>query len=183
MSEEKDPHAPEALDAARAILNRMREAALSRGEARIDAAKAAKFEENAAARKAKRRASSAPAKYSDGRDPQEIGNLFGKIVRDRGWSAPVAVGSVLSRWSELVGPQIAAHCIPESFEDSTVVVRCDSTTWATQMRLLSHELLKHFDRELGPGVITVIRVLGPAAPSWRHGGRSVKGRGPRDTYG
>lgn len=182
MSEE-DPHKPEALDAARAILNRMREAALSRGEARIDAAKAAKFEENAAARKARRRYSSAPPKYSDGRDPQEIGNLFGKIVRDRGWSAPVAVGSVLSRWNELVGPQIAEHCTPESFEDSTVIVRCDSTTWATQIRLLSHELLKHFDRELGPGVITVIRVLGPTAPSWRHGGRSVKGRGPRDTYG
>lgn len=178
-----DPHKPEALDAARAILNRMREAALSRGEARIDAAKAAKFEENAAARKARRRDSSAPPKYSDGRDPQEIGNLFGKIVRDRGWSAPVAVGSVLSRWNDLVGPQIAEHCRPESFEDSTVIVRCDSTTWATQIRLLSHELLKHFDRELGPGVITVIRVLGPTAPSWRHGGRSVKGRGPRDTYG
>ncbi|PQZ90266.1 RNA-binding protein [Arthrobacter sp. MYb227] len=182
MSEE-DPHKPEALDAARAILNRMRESAISRGEARIDAAKAAKFEENAAARKARRRDSSAPPKYSDGRDPQEIGNLFGKIVRDRGWSAPVAVGSVLSRWNELVGPQIAEHCSPESFEDSTVVVRCDSTTWATQIRLLSHELLKHFDRELGQGVITVIRVLGPSAPSWRHGGRSVKGRGPRDTYG
>lgn len=182
MSED-DPHKPEALDAARAILNRMREAALSRGEARIDAARAAKFEENAAARKARRRDSSAPPKYSDGRDPQEIGNLFGKIVRDRGWSAPVAVGSVLSRWNELVGPQISEHCTPESFEDSTVIVRCDSTTWATQIRLLSHELLKHFDRELGPGVITVIRVLGPTAPSWRHGGRSVKGRGPRDTYG
>lgn len=180
---EQDPHKPEALDAARAILNRMRESALSRGEARIDAAKAAKFEENAEARKARRKASSAPPKYSDGRDPQEIGNLFGKIVRDRGWSAPVAVGSVLSRWGELVGPQIAEHCTPESFEDSTVVVRCDSTTWATQMRLLSHELLKHFDKELGQGVITVIRVLGPTAPSWRHGGRTVKGRGPRDTYG
>ena len=180
---ENDPHKPEALDASRAILNRMREAAQSRGEARIDAAKAARFEENAAARKQRRKAGSAPAKYSDGRDPQEIGTLFGKIVRDRGWSEPVAVGSVLSRWAELVGPQIAAHCTPESFEDSTVVVRCDSTTWATQMRLLSHELLKHFDKELGQGVITVIRVLGPAAPSWRHGGRSVKGRGPRDTYG
>lgn len=180
---ENDPHKPEALDASRAILNRMREAAQSRGEARIDAAKAARFEENAAARKKRRKDSSAPAKYSDGRDPQEIGNLFGKIVRDRGWSAPVAVGSVLSRWAELVGPQIAEHCTPESFEDSTVVVRCDSTTWATQMRLLSHESLKHFDKELGQGVITVIRVLGPAAPSWRHGGRSVKGRGPRDTYG
>nr|NLD40552.1 DUF721 domain-containing protein [Actinomycetales bacterium] len=26
-------------------------------------------------------------------------------------------------------------------------------------------------------------VLGPKAPSWKHGIRSVPGRGPRDTYG
>jgi predicted nucleic acid-binding Zn ribbon protein len=30
----------------------------------------------------------------------------------------------------------------------------------------------------------VLDVLGPHAPSWRHGTRSVRdGRGPRDTYG
>ncbi|MER2138161.1 MAG: DUF721 domain-containing protein, partial [Arthrobacter sp.] len=28
-----------------------------------------------------------------------------------------------------------------------------------------------------------IEVIGPAAPNWRKGLRSVKGRGPRDTYG
>ena len=29
-----------------------------------------------------------------------------------------------------------------------------------------------------------ITILGPAAPSWKHGPRSVRdGRGPRDTYG
>ncbi|NUS36045.1 MAG: DUF721 domain-containing protein, partial [Pseudarthrobacter sp.] len=30
---------------------------------------------------------------------------------------------------------------------------------------------------------TTIQVLGPVAPNWRKGGRSVNGRGPRDTYG
>lgn len=39
------------------------------------------------------------------------------------------------------------------------------------------------DAELGSGIVTVIKVLGPNAPSWRHGLRSVAGRGPRDTYG
>jgi predicted nucleic acid-binding Zn ribbon protein len=31
--------------------------------------------------------------------------------------------------------------------------------------------------------ITQIRFLGPNAPSWKKGPRSVPGRGPRDTYG
>jgi predicted nucleic acid-binding Zn ribbon protein len=32
-------------------------------------------------------------------------------------------------------------------------------------------------------VVTRLRVQGPAAPSWVHGPRHVRGRGPRDTYG
>ncbi|GAA4361076.1 DUF721 domain-containing protein [Paeniglutamicibacter cryotolerans] len=178
---------PTEFDAARAMLNRMRQAALARGEIRIDAASAQRINQKISERKdadrSKRRNSAAPAQYKDGRDPQGIGNVFGRLVRDRGWTSPVAVGSVISRWPELVGPQIAEHCTPDSFEDSTVLVRCDSTAWAAQLKLLSHSLLKRFDEELGQGVVTVIRVLGPAAPNWRHGMRSVPGRGPRDTYG
>jgi predicted nucleic acid-binding Zn ribbon protein len=89
----------------------------------------------------------------------------------------------MAEWATLVGPEISAHCTPESFEDTTLHVRCDSTAWATQLRLLSFSLLEKFRAELGDGVVTKIQVLGPAAPSWRKGGRTVNGRGPRDTYG
>ena len=112
-----------------------------------------------------------------------LGNVVSRLVSDRGWSSPLAVGSVMAQWDTLVGPEIAAHCQPESFEATTLHVRCDSTSWATQLRLLSSSLLAKFDADLGRGVVTKILVLGPAAPSWRKGFRNVKGRGPRDTYG
>ncbi|WP_370450148.1 DUF721 domain-containing protein [Micrococcus sp. HSID17227] len=118
------------------------------------------------------------------RDPATVSTVFGRLIRDRGWSTPVAVGSVLTRWAELVGPEIALHCRPESFEDSVVRVRTSSTAWATQLRLMSPVLLQRFDEALGPGVVTRIEVAGPQAPSWRRGPRTVRGgRGPRDTYG
>lgn len=185
MSEEQDePHRESnEFDAARAMLNRMRQSAIARGEVRIDAARARRAGERSAQAREVRRRSSAGPSYDDGRDPQGIGTVFGRMVRDRGWTSPVAVGSVMSRWTELVGPQVSAHCAAESFDDTTVVVRCDSTAWATQVRLLSHSLLKTFDEKLGPGVVTTIQVLGPSAPSWKKGMRRVAGRGPRDTYG
>ncbi|MGG5752501.1 DUF721 domain-containing protein [Zafaria sp. Z1313] len=171
------------LDAARAMVNRMREAAARRGEVRMDAARAQRAGERRAADRAARRAGPRGIEYDDGRDPQGIGTVFERMLRDRGWSSPVAVGSVLTEWDALVGGQVAAHCRPESFEGTTVVVRCDSTAWATQLRLLSNSLLKTFDEKLGPGVVTVIQVLGPSAPSWQKGRRRIAGRGPRDTYG
>ncbi|WP_431710726.1 DUF721 domain-containing protein [Glutamicibacter uratoxydans] len=170
------------IDPAKALLNRMRRLAEERGETRLDPARLARVQQRQAARKT----GAQPAKTEsdpNARDPRAIGDVIGRLSKTRGWGTQVAVGSVLGRWSQIVGEEIAAHCKPESFEDTVVVVRCDSTSWATQLRLLSHELLKRFDAELGPGIVTVIRVLGPNAPSWRHGRRSVAGRGPRDTYG
>lgn len=166
--------AEEDMDAAKAVLNRVRLAAASRGEVRTRSSNR---------RRQSRQTVPSAAQQDFGRDPQGVGRVFDRFVAERGWRSPVAVGSVISRWDELVGADIAAHCRPESFEETTVQVRCDSTAWATQLRLLTSALLKRFDEKLGPGVVTKIHVLAPAAPNWRKGKRSVGGRGPRDTYG
>ncbi|PYG98880.1 DUF721 domain-containing protein [Arthrobacter stackebrandtii] len=166
------------VDAAQAALNRMRTIAKSRGELRIPRSRLGEKPVSKNKRKP-----FLDAKYGGGRDPQGLGNVVNRLVSDRGWSSPLAVGSVMSQWDTLVGPDIAAHCQPESFEETTLHIRCDSTSWATQLRLLSSSLLAKFDDLLGRGVVTKIMVLGPAAPSWRKGFRNVKGRGPRDTYG
>lgn len=166
------------IDAAQAALNRMRRIAKSRGELRIARSR---LGEKAVPKN--KRKPFLDAKYGGGRDPLGLGNVVSRLVSDRGWSSPLAVGSVMAHWDILVGPEIAAHCQPESFEATTLHVRCDSTSWATQLRLLSSSLLAKFDADLGHGVVTRILVLGPAAPSWRKGFRNVKGRGPRDTYG
>lgn len=166
------------VDAAQAALNRMRRIAKSRGELRISRTRLGQKTVS----KSKRQPF-LDAKYGGGRDPLGLGNVVSKLVSDRGWSSPLAVGSVMSQWDSLVGPEIAAHCRPEGFEATTLHVRCDSTSWATQLRLLSSMLLAKFDEELGRGVVTKLMVQGPAGPSWRKGFRNVKGRGPRDTYG
>ncbi|MHA7280085.1 DUF721 domain-containing protein [Arthrobacter sp. MDT2-2] len=161
-------------DAPQALLNRLRSASQARGTPRETASKRTA--------KAPRRRYSPEPTYG-GRDPEGVGNVFSRMLAERGWKSPVAIGSVLSRWDEIVGADIAAHCVPESFDADTVLVRCDSTAWATQLRLITPQVLQRFEAELGAGVVTRLSVVGPAAPSWRKGGRSVKGRGPRDTYG
>ena len=159
----------------------MREAAAARGEIRREGTRAGR-------RRRRRNGGIRDTRgfsqfHSTGRDPLGLGKVVGRLVAERGWTSPVAVGSVMAEWATLVGPEISAHCTPESFTDTTLHVRCDSTAWATQLRLLSISLLEKFRTELGDGVVTSIQVLGPSAPSWRKGGRTVNGRGPRDTYG
>ena len=119
----------------------------------------------------------------DRRDPQPLGRAVDRMVGERGWEVPVAVGGIAGRWPELVGAQVAEHCLPEGFADGVLTVRADSTAWATQVRLLAPTLVQRLNVELGSGTVRSVTVLGPSGPSWRKGRLRVPGRGPRDTYG
>ena len=121
--------------------------------------------------------------HPDDRDPQLLDLTVGRLVADHGWETDLRVHGVFGRWPELVGDDIAAHCLPESFAEGKLVVRTDSTAWATQLTLLAGTVVRRLNEELGDGTVRVIDVKGPHGPSWTKGKFNVKGRGPRDTYG
>jgi predicted nucleic acid-binding Zn ribbon protein len=126
--------------------------------------------------------------HPDERDPQLLDATIGRLIDEQGWGTDVRVHGVFTRWDGMVGREVAQHCRPESFSQGEtggrLVVRTDSTAWATQMKLLAPTVVRRLNEELGDGTVTVIEVLGPHGPSWKRGLRSVRdGRGPRDTYG
>ncbi|PZS12681.1 MAG: hypothetical protein DLM57_18340 [Pseudonocardiales bacterium] len=120
----------------------------------------------------------------DDLDPQPVGRILAGYVEDRGWQLPLAQARVFADWAALVGDDIAAHSTPIGLRDGELKLSAESTAWATQLRLLTATLLARLVAELGPDVVTKLIITGPAGPSWKHGGYSVRGtRGPRDTYG
>jgi predicted nucleic acid-binding Zn ribbon protein len=119
----------------------------------------------------------------DERDPQPLDIAVDRLVGEHGWGEEIAVHGVIARWAQIVGPEIAAHVRTERYTNGELTVRADSTAWATQVRLLAPDLVRKLNSEIGDGNVTRVNVLGPHAPSWRKGPRSVPGRGPRDTYG
>lgn len=135
----------------------------------------------------KRRSPGTPAEASgahpDDRDPQSLQSSLDRLVTERGWETDVAVHGMFGRWESIVGPDVAQHCRPQRFDAGELVVQADSTAWATQMALLSPTVVAKLNERLGDGTISKIVVTGPRAPSWKKGTRSVRGRGPRDTYG
>ena len=158
-------------DLARAALARAKEQAKARGLA-------------VGASPARRRRPARGRRDDDARDPTLFGAAIRELMAVRGWERTEKVASVMGRWDVLVGADVAQHCRPESLRDGELVLVAESTAWATQLQLLSRTLLDRLSAELGPGVVTKIRVHGPTAPSWRSGPRRVSGgRGPRDTYG
>jgi predicted nucleic acid-binding Zn ribbon protein len=122
--------------------------------------------------------------HPDDRDPQLLGAQVDRLVADHGWEIELRVRGVFARWPELVGAEVGAHTTPESFADGKLVVRTDSTAWATQLTLLAPTLVRRLNEELGDGTVTVIDVLGPHSANRPKGRlRTRDSRGPRDTYG
>ena len=119
----------------------------------------------------------------DARDPQPLDAEIGRLVEEAGWRSTMPVATVMGAWDRLVGADVAAHCRPQRLVDGELTLVAESTAWATQLQLLARQLHTRLSAELGDGIVTRIRVVGPTAPNWAHGPRRVTGRGPRDTYG
>ncbi|MFC7455739.1 DciA family protein [Brachybacterium sp. GCM10030267] len=168
------------FELARRTVNRSRAAARDRGLFPISA--------KTQARDVRDRSGSAPG-YSgsrpDPRDPQSIETVLRKVLGNLGWNAGMSAGRVLEEWDDIVGERISTHCRPVSFEDGVLVVSASSSAWASQLRMLSPQLITTIEEHIGAHVISELRVTGPAAAerSWKKGRRTVTWRGPRDTYG
>ncbi|MBK5237957.1 MAG: DUF721 domain-containing protein [Actinomycetales bacterium] len=123
------------------------------------------------------------APFTPGRDPRGLGAVLDNLTADLGWRPTLAKSDLLVSWAEVVGGDIAARTTPVAIEDNTLTVACESTAWATQLRLMSSEILTKILQRFPEADVTSIRFQGPNAPSWKRGPRSIPGRGPRDTYG
>ncbi|GAB2979893.1 DciA family protein [Nocardioides montaniterrae] len=180
--EEQEPHRSDGLDLARSLLRGAMGAA-----APSERPRRKRTGEYGERKDRPRRLRTGEAQLSgahpDGRDPQMLSAEMDRIIGDRGWGLDLQIRGVFARWAELVGSEIGEHSTPERLVDGVLVVRAHSTAWATQLKMLASTVVRRLNEELGEGTVTVVEVLGPNAPSWKHGLKSVKGRGPRDTYG
>lgn len=117
-------------------------------------------------------------------DPHLASKALRATAREKGWGGKLRMALVIVRWPEIVGAQIAEHCVVESFTDGKLTVRASSSTWAQQLRLLQPRIEHLLAEQIGAGAVAEMTVLGPQGPTWRHGKRTIRnGRGPRDTYG
>ncbi|MER5667859.1 DUF721 domain-containing protein [Streptomyces mirabilis] len=161
------------VDLARVALRAAKEQARARGDA-------------AQQKKQARRGGLRSGARADGRDPMALGAAINRLLTERGWETPAAVGGVMGRWPQIVGEDLAKHCVPQKYDEDerVLTVQCDSTAWATQLRLLARQVVARLNQDLGHGTVRLIKVQGPHGPARRFGPLRAPGStGPGDTYG
>jgi len=121
--------------------------------------------------------------FDKGRDPVLAKDSMDGLISSFSWSDHLDKAELFTNWENVVGKDSAEASSPEDFQDGVLSVKCRSTAWATQLRLLEKDILRRINADFPNLGITEIKFFGPNAPSWKKGSRSVPGRGPRDTYG
>ena len=121
--------------------------------------------------------------FEKGREPISAGSTLDALIKDFKWTNELGEAELFVSWSKIVGEDTAAKSIPESLQDGVLTVRCSSTAWATQLKMMQQTILEKLKQDFPAIEVSELKLLGPAGPSFKRGPRSVPGRGPRDTYG
>ena len=117
-------------------------------------------------------------------DPQLISDVLKNLIKDREWQSGIAEGNLFANWAELVGTEIAEHSEPITILEGVLTIRTTSTAWATQLNLISSDLLASLQASTPGALVEKLSIIGPQGPNWRRGIRTIRGaRGPRDTFG
>ena len=70
-----------------------------------------------------------------------------------------AFTTLLERWPELVGDNLASHARPAALHAPTLLVAGEDPAGATQHRYLEADLVARCAEALGAGVVTDVRVV------------------------
>lgn len=100
----------------------------------------------------------------EGRDPQGLGAVLGKLTAEQGWEDGLGGGNLIDRWPAIAPTELASTVQPVAYdpERGILELRPSSPAYATQVRLFQQQLAKHLNTALGRPAVRSIRVLAPS---------------------
>lgn len=114
----------------------------------------------------------------------KLSENFASLRVNMGWEKNLEALNVAYNLEEILGKEVANHCQIENYQDGILVFRASSTAWEKQINFLRGIMIEKISKKCGPEVVREVVIIGPNKPSWKHGKFSLQGgRGPRDTYG
>jgi predicted nucleic acid-binding Zn ribbon protein len=88
---------------------------------------------------------------------QPIGALLPRVLRDHGLQEGVAGWRAVQEWPEAVGPRIARRARATAFQEGTLQVEVEGSSWLHELGFLKRELIRQVNRRLGSMQVRELR--------------------------
>jgi len=102
-------------------------------------------------------------------DPELISGVLNDLISDRDWDSGLAEGNLFVNWKKIVGDEISQHAQPISILDNVLTIQSSSTAWATQLQLISTDLLTTIQKDATGVLIERLVSLGHKLQPGRKG--------------
>lgn len=89
--------------------------------------------------------------------PQPVSHILKGVLRECGLEGRIAERAVLTKWSEVVGPDIASHSRAVDLSDGALIIEADHGAWRQELTLLMPLIITRFNEICGAGTVTEIQ--------------------------
>ncbi|MFF1444078.1 DciA family protein [Streptomyces sp. NPDC058295] len=99
----------------------------------------------------------------EGRDPQGLGTLLGKLQAEQGWEASLDGGSLIDQWAKICPTELADSVRPTAYDPDRglLTLQPDTASRGAHLRMSQQLLMRHLNNALGKPAVRTIRVLPP----------------------
>lgn len=92
------------------------------------------------------------------RGPQRVNRALDRLMGTLRAPSVDVLNSVFTKWEEIVGADVAAHCRPVSIDGDTLIVAADDPTWASELRWLENEVVERLGKVSGSDRVSKVNV-------------------------
>lgn len=92
------------------------------------------------------------------RGPQRVGRALDRLMGTLRAPSVDVIGAVFTKWSDIVGDDVAAHTRPVSIDGDELVIAADDPSWASEVRWLEKALLQRVAEVTGSPRIQRVKV-------------------------
>ena len=82
---------------------------------------------------------------------------MGGTLNDLGMRQKLFEHKAVTKWDEVVGPQVAASSVAERIRDGVLYVCCKSSMWSNELTLLKDDIVNRLNKAIGKKVVIEIR--------------------------
>ena len=103
--------------------------------------------------------------------PQSVGDLVSRFLDRSGLAPKVEAASIVTEWTEKVGPQISAVTEALRVSEGTLFVAVATSAWMMELNLMKGELMRRINAGKGEGRIRqLVFVMGNGERGTGNGG-------------
>ncbi len=88
---------------------------------------------------------------------EDIGSIIGSVVDKMELNKKLRVSNVFNHWKDIVGPEISKKSKPQKLVRKTLYVSVTTSTWASELSLMSEKLIEKVNSFIGEDAVKAIR--------------------------